>query len=685
MLPLWHIWYGMNGKDGREEMVKDRFNDLKERAQAYSASYDPAFVTEYMKTHCPGEADALLAQAGRLMEQTFVFEDKWDMEPCSTPYTLKEMTWDQSPNQDPEWIFMLNRHEYLPKLLLAYRLTGNRAYIEKLEWYMDHWIASNPILPEGTVTTRTIDTGIRCMSWQFLLVHLIGEGLMGRQKAEQILETMSRQFVNMKDRYIPKYTLSNWGLLQTASICLGYEWFEAYLPGGGLREWAWKELLAQLGLQVLPDGSHWEQSIMYHMEVLLSSMKLLALGRDGLAGDRPWLLEKVEEMSRYVMYAAGPDHCQIAQCDSDVTDVRDVLVKAGVFTGKGEFRYTGFASMDLDSAWLLGRRGIEKYESLVPVLPGHTALNAEDTGNIYVRSGWSRDSHFTYLQCGPLGSGHGHADLTHISLYYEGRPFLVDSGRYTYREDDPRRPGFKSAQAHNVCVLDGQSQGIPDGAWGYASYGEYMKNYYREQGLFRFCEMAYRGTLEGGGDYLVHRRVMMADEGLWLIVNDIKSRGNHVMREYYHMDPEVRARENGQEGWSLSSGESTLNLSGPGCFVKGACEISKTYNQLSPAVCLVRESGFSDRHVSWTCLAGKDMKVGSVPVYQDGNPEPVPETEVVSRSFTAPSGESWCFLIWNRETFKGGKMYRCQGIPLYAKAAVLHSRDGNTVLYRLKF
>lgn len=110
------------------------------------------------------------------------------------------------------------------------------------------------------------------------------------------------------------------------------------------------------------------------------------------------------------------------------------------------------------------------------------SLHAEDSGNIYVRSSWSEDSHFTYLTCGSLGSSHGHADLTHISLYYEGKPFLVDSGRYSYMEEEPLRPALKSAQAHNVCVIDGESQGIPKGAWGYETYGECLKNYFREQG-----------------------------------------------------------------------------------------------------------------------------------------------------------------------------------------------------------
>ena len=66
------------------------------------------------------------------------------------------------------------------------------------------------------------------------------------------------------------------------------------------------------------------------------------------------------------------------------------------------------------------------------------------------------------------------------------------------------------------------------------------------------------------------------------------------------------------------------------------------------------------------------------------SPEPVSGSEVVSRTFTLSSGESWIFLIWNRETFKGGKMYLCNGIPIYGKAAVIHCRNGNRTLYRLR-
>lgn len=145
-------------------MHDERYVHVRQRAEAYEAWYEKERVCAHIAGNCREEAEKILAQADRLMAHTFSFEDRWDMEPCREPFTLKEMIWDRSPNGDPEWIFMLNRHEYMNKLLIAGWLTGDKAYVEKLKWFLFHWIQANPILPEGTVTTRTIDTGIRCMS-----------------------------------------------------------------------------------------------------------------------------------------------------------------------------------------------------------------------------------------------------------------------------------------------------------------------------------------------------------------------------------------------------------------------------------------------------------------------------------------------------------------------------------------
>ena len=94
--------------------------DLKRYAKLFSNCYDYCFTSEYIYTHCADEVKEVLLQADMLLNNTFIYTDRWDMEPCDTPYTISLDTWKKSPNGDPEWVFMLNRHDFLNKLWQAY-------------------------------------------------------------------------------------------------------------------------------------------------------------------------------------------------------------------------------------------------------------------------------------------------------------------------------------------------------------------------------------------------------------------------------------------------------------------------------------------------------------------------------------------------------------------------------------
>ena len=74
----------------------------------------------------------------------------------------------------------------------------------------------------------------------------------------------------------------------------------------------------------------------------------------------------IEKMSLYVLYCAGPDHRQPAQCDSDRTDVRDIMVKAAVLTGNGVFRFCGYEALDLESCGFLDERERSGMKQLYP-------------------------------------------------------------------------------------------------------------------------------------------------------------------------------------------------------------------------------------------------------------------------------------------------------------------------------
>jgi hypothetical protein len=85
--------------------------------------------------------------------------------------------------------------------------------VDKILLFLQDWIQKNPITQQGTDATRTIDTGIRCMNWSIILMHLLGKNLISDTDAQTILHSLAEQCENMRSRYIAKYALSNWGVL----------------------------------------------------------------------------------------------------------------------------------------------------------------------------------------------------------------------------------------------------------------------------------------------------------------------------------------------------------------------------------------------------------------------------------------------------------------------------------------
>lgn len=690
---------------------------LKRYATSFAVHYDHAFVAEYVRRHCAEEAREVIRQADLLLRNTFVFTDRWDMEPCPIPYQMTLDTWVDTPNGDPEWVFMLNRHDFLNKLWLAYSLTGDRAYTDQLLFFIRDWIQKNPITPEGMDATRTIDTGIRCMNWINLLMHLLSKGLLSDEDAELIIHSLNTQYRNMCCRYIGKYALSNWGVLQTTAICAGSVWL-SNLPEELVR-WSWEELRTQLRLQILGDGSHWEQSAMYHVEVLNTCVKLLAqlrfaerigkplhplavdaidfkhnwtdeLEASALPGEgfdpdsEGWLLEAVRILSRHVLHTADPSFLQLPQCDSDVTDVRDVMCRAAsLLTGSGVYRFAAGEQMDLESAWLLGSYGIRGFLQAVPLPPSARSWNCSDSGTISIRSGWNADAMFIWLKNGTLGSSHGHADQTHLTLYHKGKPFLIDSGRYTYLEEDPLRVLLKSPCAHNVCVIDAQSGGKPNGSWNYHKYDETLKNYFFERGDIHYAEMAFHGCLDDGTPYLITRKILAIDEGICLSVQDIICQGKHQIMEYFHLDSAVSVKQTGND-LLLFSGDAALRVHTSHPLLCRSGVVSKKYNEKEDAPILLTKQHMCDRLTTFAIFTDAAFQVKSVPVYQMRNPEPVSDGIASAWDVLKPDGTKRTLIVWNRETYRGDKLYTCHGRSVYGKALVLTWEGDSCRMTRLK-
>lgn len=695
-------------------MMDHMIGAVRQATRRFYAQYDPAATAAYVRANCRSEAEHLLHQAEDLMQNTFVFTDRWDMEPCAVPYTVPAGQWTHSPNGDPEWVFMLNRHDYLPKLWQAAVLTGEVRYRRKLIDSVMDWIASNPLTREGTPSTRTIDTGIRCMNWIQLLPFLLAEDALTDQEARTMIDSLSAQFANLRERYILKYTLSNWGVLQTTAFCAGYAWMGQLLPPG-LEAWAWQELQTQLRLQILEDGAHWEQSPMYHVEVLNACVRLLtqlyaaqkaglslcqearfaldagtssperkAGPGEGAGSEAGWLVRAVRVLSRHVLYTADPALMQLPQCDSDVTDVRDVLARAAaLLSDAGIYRWGAGETLDMDSVWQLGAAGIAAFEAQRPQTPVRCSWNCPQSGTVTLRLDWTARANFTALKNSPLGSSHGHADQTHLTLYCQGKPFLVDSGRYTYREDDPLRTQLKAPAAHNVCVIDGQSGGTPDGSWNYSDYAEIIPHYFAEQGNAHFAEMTFHGSLRDGTPYQITRRLFVLDEGVWLSVQDVICPGKHQVKEYFHLAQGVTVQPC-LEGMLLQNGDVQLKM-----YYEGQMEcyqgvLSSCYNQKELAPLLVHQVEMQDRWTSCTLFAVPEYAVRPAAVYKLGEDTPQSAENVTALDLQAGQEKCWTLLVWNRENFRSGKVFRCHGQPVYGKAIALCDQDGRVKSIRLR-
>ena len=196
-------------------------------------------------------------------------------------------------------------------------------------------------------------------------------------------------------------------------------------------------------------------------------------------------------------------------------------------------------------------------------------------------------------------------------------------------------------------------------------------------------EMPVHGTLKDKTPYMIVRRVMVIDAGIWLSVQDVICAGKHQIREYFHLDTRVRA-ERTKEGMRLKSKDACLQAVSPEPFQIERTVVSGRYNEKSETLMLVKECVMEDRLTFSTIFLAEGIRAEPAQVFAYGSKKPVSSQIVTGWDICAKQGEKWTLLVWNRETFQGGKMYLCHGVPVYGKAVVLKEAEGQYTRIRLK-
>ena len=461
------------------------------------------------------------------------FDMKWDMERCHREYVFNgEIEWDKIPYKDPEWTYMLNRHKHF----IVY---GQEYYIKSLSKYLDQfkkeiidWIDNVPLTKESErLTWRTIECGLRLRNWVKALEYFKQD--LDFETIEKIVISMNEQieYINSKSRN--DRFLSNWVILENHGVFIA----SAFLSGLKLSkqriEKSLDYMVKALDMQILDDGMHWEQSYMYHNEMINCILSVVLIGKRNNIEIPESIEKKVLKMLYGTLSIMQPNYMQTNFGDSDIEDVRDILAFGAIVFNDGKLK-SMINEIPIDVVFDIGLKGFYKFENIQSEKVDFISVALKDCGNYILRNKWGEDGIFTLFKCGALGSGHGHFDMLHFNINYKGHDILVDSGRYNYADDNEYRVLLKEAKSHNTFILDDKEFNTARCSWGSLKVSEAIKREHKFGKLASFVEGGHLGYIHDGA--FVNRKIVFLNKGLWIVSDEIRSNGKHKYSSFFNFN-----------------------------------------------------------------------------------------------------------------------------------------------------
>ena len=330
----------------------------------------------------------------------------------------------------------LSRFQHLPLLAAAFKLSGERRYLDEIGAQLDAWIAANPV-EMGPNWICTMDVAIRASNWVAALA-ICAEEAAKQAWAERAAESLLLHGRFIRDHLETAEARTNHYLSDVAGLIVVAALFARGEEGAAWGKWAVEELIAEMGHQVREDGCGHEASIPYHRLV----SELLICGTQAGESLHPgafpaWYRERLDRMLDFVAAYTRPDGLAPQIGDND--DGR--FLPLGDY-GRGDSR---------SHLHLFG-------QASRPCQPpaGSTGFPA---GGYYTMR---HDDLYVLVRCGDTGvygvGGHAHNDQLSFELSCGATPLVEDPGTGTYYESEEERLRFRSTGYHATLRIDGAEQ-----------------------------------------------------------------------------------------------------------------------------------------------------------------------------------------------------------------------------------
>ena len=325
--------------------------------------------------------------------------------------------WD-NPDKSHLWNFNLQYLEFLIPLAAAYRETGEAKYYEKFRDYCLRWMEDNE---DGTGDGWHPYTISLRLTNLWICMDGLGEIFRKDEKFTQKLgDSMYAQYLHLQKK-LELHLLGNHYLENLKAVMLG----ALYFKEPGIYAEYKSRLQEELKEQILPDGVHYERSIMYHKIVL----------------------EDVMRAAKGVKDADQLFYQELSALLQPMTDAMYSLEE-----GMGHTPLFNDAGDNVARSMLSLLAALREEFSIAPV-----NKNAfPDAGYYCLRHQGLK----ILMDAGEIAPdympGHGHCDGLSFELSVDQHPVFVNSGTGQYQGS--LRGYFRSTRAHNTVVIEGEEQ-----------------------------------------------------------------------------------------------------------------------------------------------------------------------------------------------------------------------------------
>ena len=330
------------------------------------------------------------------------------------------------PDRSHLWNFNLHYLEYLIPLAASYRSTKEVRYYHCFREYCSRWMEDNR---EGTGDGWHPYTISLRLTNLWICMDGFGDVLGSDPEfLEKLNDSMYAQYRHLQKR-MERHLMGNHYFENLKAVLLGARYFQEPKVYRRIK----KRFVKEIREQILPDGVHYERSMMYHKIILEDLMRL-----EKAFGGREERSLKEDRDTRL----------------SGFGRVLQRMADAAYSLEEG----MGHTPLFNDAGDNVAR----------PLLGILQALDEEFHIRPQYRQAFPRSGYYT-LQNGDLKlvfdageiapaymPGHAHCDGLSFELSRKGRPVFVNSGTGQYQ--GALRSYFRSTAAHNTVMIDGEEQ-----------------------------------------------------------------------------------------------------------------------------------------------------------------------------------------------------------------------------------